>query len=596
MCTFAEILTYCCAIQMKINLSSLTKSHYALWQTLPLLLLYALLLSLPCSLNIIVHGVSHFGKAKLFIGFLESTLPATIFWLISYKYKWSKWLISTVLWVLFIFEFFIFFQFSTRLTDRILFLVLQTDGREACEFFSLYLFTPASAKVLIISIILAAVYKLLDRYSKKRSIRRKHRTVFFVGLIVANIVSIAISVLLAYEKLPAKAMTYNTLHSLYLATGNLGSYRADVSRLEKTMKRCDSTIDESIYASDSIPDVIFIIGESYNPNHSPLYGYKLMTTPGLVRERNIGNLSVYSDVITPYSMTGKMMEVYYSPADAYAGGNRWDVPLVPSLYKHAGYVVTIHDNQCTRVIEGNPKFDVGHLQFLNSNIVEDASINYRNKDLLPYDLDFCRRELSVMQAFKDENKRPIFSIFHLQGQHFVAAQRYTEEFAHFTSKDYAWRKGLTAKQAEEIAAYDNATFYNDSVVCSVMHAVEHRDAVVVYVSDHGEEIHDYRNQYGRTMGPITRGIADNIYRVPLMIYTTPTFRERHASIAQQISASVNNKVFTGDIGQLLLYLGGLKTRWLDVTRVPILPNYSSSTRRILQDGVDYDTTYAVDAN
>jgi heptose-I-phosphate ethanolaminephosphotransferase len=123
-----------------------------------------------------------------------------------------------------------------------------------------------------------------------------------------------------------------------------------------------------------------------------------------------------------------------------------------------------------------------------------------------------------------------------------------------------------------------------------MHSVANRDAIVIYVSDHGEEVHDFRDQYGRTMGPITRGIADNIYRVPLVIYTTPKFCEAHASITAQIQAAVNRKVYTADIGQMLLYLGGIATRWRDDSRNPLLDGYPSAGHRILINAsVDFDT-------
>lgn len=573
----------------KANISQ-TKSRHKLWQTFPILLLYILLLALPCCLKIGPQGGFHFAKSWLLTGLLGSILPATICWLLSYKYKWCKILISTILWILFILDFFLFFHFETRITDRIIFLVMQTNSREANEFLSTYIFTGATVKALIIAIILAIAYKIIRNFANHIQYGTKTQKYLTTGLIIGNIFSIATLILSAFTNILVNAGANNTIQGLYVACNEASSYSADVSRLEKAMKRCDSSVDASIYSSDSIPDIIFIIGESYNPNHSPLYGYRMMTTPGLVKERDLGNLSVYADVITPYSATGKMMEVYYSPADAYANSEKWDIPLVPSLYKHAGYVVTIHDNQCTRIV-GDSKWDVGNCQFLNSNVIENASMDYRNKDIMADDLLFCQRELSVMQAIKAEQKKPMFSIIHLYGQHSPAVTHYPENCAHFTPDDYTWRKNITAQQAEEIAAYDNATLYNDSVVCTVLHAVEHQDAIVVYVSDHGEEVHDYRNQYGRTLGPITRGIAENIYRVPLMIYTTPKFREYHTNIMQQIKSSVSKKVFTGDVSQMLLYLGGLKTQWLDTSRVPMLPTYTSAARRILQGDLDYDATY-----
>lgn len=562
-------------------------SHDKLWRTFPLMLLYLLLLALPCCLKIGEHGELHFAKSWLLVGVVSSIFPATVGWLISFRSKWGKVLISLVLWTLFVADLFLFFHFETRITDRIIFLILQTNSREVGEFFSTYIFTRASLKVAVVAVALAIVYALLKKYGGKVRWTDKIQKRFKLGMIVANILSVITIALFAFTNVLNNIGTNNTIQGAIVACKNAGAYRADVSRLEKAMNCCDSEIDTSIYDLDSVPDVIFIIGESYNPNHSPLYGYKLMTTPGLVNEFNKGNLSVFADAVTPFPATGKMMEVLYSPAEAYAGSDRWDIPLVPSLFKHAGYIVTIHDNQCTRIV-GDSKWDIGNCQFLNSNVVENASMDYRNKDIMTDDLKFCQRELSTMQMIKDERKSPMFSIIHLYGQHSPASCRYPSGFTHFTKDDYKWRKDITENQAEEIACYDNATLYNDSVVCTVLSAVSNRDAVVVYVADHGEEVHDYRNQYGRTYGPITRGVADNIYHVPLLIYTTPTFRRLHAAVAQQIDASLNHKVFVGDVPQMLLCLGGLKTRWRDASRNPLGLDYTSASRRILQGEIDYD--------
>ena len=48
-----------------------------------------------------------------------------------------------------------------------------------------------------------------------------------------------------------------------------------------------------------------------------------------------------------------------------------------------------------------------------------------------------------------------------------------------------------------IATYDNATLYNDAVMGHIFDLYRNKNAVVVYFSDHGEEIYDYRDQRGR---------------------------------------------------------------------------------------------------
>lgn len=45
---------------------------------------------------------------------------------------------------------------------------------------------------------------------------------------------------------------------------------------------------------------------------------------------------------------------------------------------------------------------------------------------------------------------------------------------------------------QAIAEYDNATCYNDALIGEVISHYRHANAVIVYLSDHGEETYDWR--------------------------------------------------------------------------------------------------------
>ena len=547
-------------------------------------ILYIFLLAAPCCLKLDNVGQFHFAKMWFPTGTLSALLPATILWLAAYRYKWARIPIAIFLFALFVLDFWLFFQIGTRMSDRIIYFALQTNGTEASEFLSTYLPSIPSIKVGVIALLTIALYGALLKYLPSVKFKLSSRKPLLWATIAANAVSALIIYLGTFNTIGYNAMARSTIQVLITAIHDAKSYSADISRLEKALDRTDSTLDKSIYSDISqAPDIVFIIGESYNPHHCPLYGYPLMTTPGIVAAYRHGDIVFFSDVATPSASTGIMMEVLYSPAEAHATDDRWDCPIIPALFKHAGYAVALHDNQITR-LAGDSKWDIGNSQFLNSGKVESLCFNYRNTELHPDDLTFCTRELP-----HDRNiKEPLLSIYHLMGQHSPAAARHPQSLCKFTAADYSWRKNISPSQADEIAHYDNATFHNDSVVCTIFNSLRGRDAIAVYLSDHGEEIHDYRNQYGRTWGPITKEIAANIYSVPLIIFTTPEFRERHPAMYQAITDALSRKVYTGDIGQMMLYLGGIKSRWTDPARNPLSPAYDSTHRRILNSQVDYD--------
>ena len=62
----------------------------------------------------------------------------------------------------------------------------------------------------------------------------------------------------------------------------------------------DAQIDAVSHRS---PHIVFVIGESYNKHHASLYGYALPTTPRQEARRNAGELTVFSDVVSPWNIT-----------------------------------------------------------------------------------------------------------------------------------------------------------------------------------------------------------------------------------------------------------------------------------------------------
>ncbi len=77
--------------------------------------------------------------------------------------------------------------------------------------------------------------------------------------------------------------------------------------------------------------------------------------------------------------------------------------------------------------------------------------------------------------------------YHLMGQHEAFQSRYPKAFERFKAKDYLT---FPEHQREVLAAYDNATLYNDYVVSSIIDLYKDKDAVVFYFSDHALDVFD----------------------------------------------------------------------------------------------------------
>lgn len=170
------------------------------------------------------------------------------------------------------------------------------------------------------------------------------------------------------------------------------------------------------------------------------------------------------------------------------------------------------------------------------------------------------------------------------GQHVKYEARYPDEEQnhHFTADDIR-RPDLSAADRQVIADYDNATRYNDEVIDRLCSLYERRDAVLVYLSDHGDEVNDYRRHVGRShQRPVTAGEAWTQYEIPMMIWCSDVYRENHPDLVERIAASVDKPFMSDDLPHLLYDLAGIESPAYHPERSVLNPNYTLPQRPLLQ--------------
>ena len=96
--------------------------------------------------------------------------------------------------------------------------------------------------------------------------------------------------------------------------------------------------------------------------------------------------------------------------------------------------------------------------------------------------------------------------------------------------------------------YDNATLYNDSVIYQIVKQFENTDAVVIYMSDHGEEVYDNIKRTGRYQGDdLSYEIVENEFCVPFWIYVSQKYIEANKDIVEKIKESIDNPYMIDNI-------------------------------------------------
>ena len=511
------------------------------------LLLFTLLMGVP--------SMYHYDGLHFVLTAMVHALSYSILFLyITYKYKIAKTIVFTFLYILFFIETFTFLYFGSRLDSNIMMLILQTDLHEIKGFFSLYVF---SVKTLIFIVIFIVLYYLSLKHIVlsvfSMWLRDKKLNYYIILIAFLEIVLSALPL-----QLPKGDITLEEVYkSLKFVRGN----KQEVYKIEDMIGSID--VFNSPSKNEGL-DIVLVIGESFNRLHSNLYGYKLNTTPHLASE---SNLIVFNNAMSPSIATYMSMRFLFSLKSCDNENDSCQFVLMPTIFKKAQYKVGYFDNQYTRTEGGY--FDAGCNYFLNTKIISMNSFDYRNDKTFEYDGDFINHYKSL---FYYENKS--LNIIHLKGQHLPAKKCYPKSFERFTSSEIQ-RENLDERQKEVVAEYDNATLYNDFVIHQIINCFRQKDAIVFYLSDHGENIFDGKTHTIGRLSPNSteEETKDNINRIPFVVWCSDTFIAKHPEKYESLKSSSNKMFCSDDIPYLLLDIASIDSNYNNESRSLINKKY-----------------------
>lgn len=365
---------------------------------------------------------------------------------------------------------------------------------------------------------------------------------------------------------------YRVLYSLKFAL----VVRHDTSQLIARMQHLGNSaaVMTGTEAGSAPEDIVVIIGESYNKHHAQCYGYGAKTTPHMVEMQKRGELTLFTDAVTPWNITANAFKDMLSTHSADTPGTWTDGVLFPALFHQAGWGTAFISNQFYRSKRQN-RSDFNGSFFLNDARIDSLCFDYRNTRHYRYD-EGLRKEMQHVKR-----RQHNLYIFHLMGQHVMYGERYPQSRSRFSAHDIP-RPDLKMEERSIVAAYDNATRYNDSVVWVLMENFRHRDAVVIYLADHGDEVYDGPlRMFGRNHSATpTPEIMRNEFEVPLMIWTSPRFKARHRKTVSSIVSAAGKAFATDDLPHLVLGLSGIRTSYYNPERDILSPLFRPRKRPI----------------
>ena len=294
---------------------------------------------------------------------------------------------------------------------------------------------------------------------------------------------------------------------------------------------------------DSIPPayIIIILGESFSLNHSSLYGYKKHTNPMLEKKANEGSLIIFKNITSPCTYTTATFKYLLNTYQiGHENGKRWyEHTNLIEVMNMIGYHTIWISNQAEKGMFDN--LPSGH-----SKLCKEMFFLENDNKVFKYDGGLIGKA--------SLNKDKCVTFYHLMGQHPDFQQRYPQKYENFEAKDYA---NYPEHQKDILAAYDNATLYNDFVVSSIMDLYKEKNAIVFYFSDHGLDIFDTDPQYfGHAK--MTEASQAHCKKIPFMVYASPVFQEHHFEKVEMMRKAVNNPFCTDKLIYTVMDIAGLK--------------------------------------
>ncbi len=277
-----------------------------------------------------------------------------------------------------------------------------------------------------------------------------------------------------------------------------------------------------------IPLVIFILGESTSRHHMQLYGYDLPTTPNLSRREQAGELTAFSSVTSPHAGTMAVMRTLFSFYDNDATGMWYEYGNIFDILRAADVRTAWLSNQESSGFYGSIGRTLASRceeQAFTSHLAHTIDLSERyDEEVLPL-LD----DALAGDGRTDTEPRSDFLVVHLMGAHEDFKRRYPASFARFTAADETGgvRDDTASRQIR--AEYDNAVLYDDHIVDDIIRRVEDQDALVIFLSDHGEEVNDVREIVGH-------GDESSAWQrdIPMVIWTSAKFRANHPADVSRI--------------------------------------------------------------
>lgn len=466
----------------------------------------------------------------------------------KYKKYLYKFLIGVSL-VFFIIEIILLKEFSTIINIGIAQIFFETNMRESKEFLENYIKIQEIVILLVfIGFISITIKFIIKKIDIDRIFKVKFLKVLLLFFMLWEVTNISFDINFF--------SIGRTIISCYGAFQNVKEYKKIQNNLENSVELLEN--------NSEIKNIVLVIGESTGRNHMSVYGYKLDTTPLFLNLEKINNLYKFTDVISPHSHTIPVLKKLLTFYNNESEKEWYEYNNIIDIFKEAGYKTYWFSNQESSGVYGNVAYAFSQrADFVLFN-------NFRDSHQNDY-YDYFDEEIVDKSKNKIDFSKKNFIIYHLMGTHIDYSKRYPKKFKKFENSN------------KILEHYDNAVFYNDYVVNKIFSIFKDKESIVIYLSDHGEEVYDFREAYGHSGTNASKYMIE----IPFLIYLSDDFKKNYSKKEESIKNSLNNPYMTDDFINTLLDIADIEVKEFDSSKSLVNENFNKNRKRVFLDK-DYD--------
>lgn len=337
-------------------------------------------------------------------------------------------------------------------------------------------------------------------------------------------------------------MKFNKIYpyNIYLNTQSVLTNRYNAKRAQKELSTFHFGIE---VPEDTMPELyILVIGEAARSENFSLNGYKRETTPRLQHRKNIIS---YPNM---YSQAGTTEESVPHMISRITASNKESLnteKTLPEAFQEAGFQSIWITNQ-SRVL-------------CIERTLEAVDQRYETGKDMSTTNNYDEYLLAHLQKSLTNRSEKQFIVLHTMGSHWRYDTRYPESFEQYTpalGRDFTLSMIKPSNRQRLVNAYDNTILYTDYFLDSLISIVEkeHIPALVMYMSDHGENLYDDERNF------VLHGnyrVSRWLFHVPLIVWYSDEYASLHSEKIAQVQAHKDSRDNSSVLFESMIDAAGL---------------------------------------